>query len=51
MYKEYQICAKCVMDTSDPDIKFDQKGICNHCHTRDGEIKNKVFSGADGKNR
>ena len=28
---EYQICNKCVMDTSDPDIKFDQNGVCNHC--------------------
>lgn len=22
----------CVMDTSDPDIFFDEKGVCNHCH-------------------
>lgn len=28
---EYQICTKCVMDTSDPDIEFDQNGLCNHC--------------------
>lgn len=27
----YQICTQCVMDTSDPDIKFDSQGICNHC--------------------
>jgi N-acetyl sugar amidotransferase len=29
--REYQICTRCVMDTSDPDIVFDEKGICNHC--------------------
>jgi len=23
------------MDTSDPDIVFDQAGVCNHCHQRD----------------
>ncbi len=28
----YRICARCVMDTSDPDISFDRDGICNHCH-------------------
>lgn len=26
------VCATCVMDTSDPDIVFDDAGICNHCH-------------------
>ncbi len=28
---DYQICSRCVMDTSDPDIVFDSEGICNHC--------------------
>lgn len=28
----YQICTRCIMDTSDPDIVFDERGICNHCH-------------------
>ncbi len=27
----YQICKRCVMDTSDPDIMFDERGYCNHC--------------------
>jgi N-acetyl sugar amidotransferase len=27
----YQICVKCVMDTSDPDISFDANGVCSHC--------------------
>ena len=27
----YKICKRCAMDTSDPDIVFDEKGICNHC--------------------
>ncbi|MBU3658436.1 MAG: N-acetyl sugar amidotransferase [Flavobacteriales bacterium] len=29
--RPYQICNRCVMDTSDEDIIFDEKGICNHC--------------------
>lgn len=27
----YQICTRCVMDTSDPDIDFDESGVCSHC--------------------
>ena len=27
----YQICKRCVMDTSDIDIIFDAEGNCNHC--------------------
>ena len=29
--RKYQICTRCVMDTTDPDIVFDEKGQCNHC--------------------
>ncbi|NLL27624.1 MAG: N-acetyl sugar amidotransferase [Bacteroidales bacterium] len=29
--KSYQICQRCVMDTSDEDIIFDENGYCNHC--------------------
>lgn len=29
------ICTRCVMDQSDPDIKFDEQGVCNHCHAYD----------------
>ncbi len=27
----YRICARCVMDTTDPDISFDAESVCNHC--------------------
>jgi N-acetyl sugar amidotransferase len=27
----YQVCARCIMDTTDPDIVFDANGWCNHC--------------------
>ena len=27
----YQICTRCIMDTTDPDIVFDANGWCNHC--------------------
>lgn len=29
--RNYQICRRCVMDTSDPWIRFDAAGVCNHC--------------------
>jgi N-acetyl sugar amidotransferase len=29
--KSYQLCTNCVMDTSDPKITFDEKGMCDHC--------------------
>jgi len=29
--KPYQMCTRCVMDTTDPEIQFDENGICNHC--------------------
>lgn len=29
----YQLCTKCVMDTSNPDIVFDAEGACDHCQT------------------
>tara|TARA_A100001011_G_scaffold384918_1_gene458173 strand:+ start:1508 stop:2683 length:1176 start_codon:yes stop_codon:yes gene_type:complete len=29
--RKYQICKRCVMDTSDKLIQFDSNGICNHC--------------------
>uniref|UniRef100_A0A7C4PIT8 N-acetyl sugar amidotransferase n=1 Tax=Anaerolinea thermolimosa TaxID=229919 RepID=A0A7C4PIT8_9CHLR len=30
--RTYQICANCVMDTSDSKIVFDDKGVCDHCN-------------------
>ena len=30
--RPYQMCTRCVMDTSDPEITFDDEGVCNHCH-------------------
>ena len=27
----YQRCTRCIMDTTDPAISFDVKGVCNHC--------------------
>jgi DNA-directed RNA polymerase subunit N (RpoN/RPB10) len=33
--RPYQQCTRCIMDTTDPDIVFDDNGVCNHCHRHD----------------
>src|SRR3989338_3775950 len=32
MARKYQICTHCIMDTSDPNIQFDENGVCDYCH-------------------
>lgn len=27
----YQICTNCLMDTTDPNISFNEEGVCSHC--------------------
>jgi len=47
--KEYKVCTKCIMDTTDPDITFDNNGICNHCHYHDSLYKQVVPNSIDAK--
>lgn len=35
---EQRMCVRCVMDTTDPDITFDERGVCSHCRHFDGTI-------------
>jgi len=37
------------MDTTDPDIRFDKFGVCNHCHRYDSLLKKRVFTGAEAR--
>lgn len=30
---DYQVCTRCVMDTTAKDIVFDENGVCNYCTT------------------
>ena len=46
-----QVCARCVMDTTDPEIVFDEKGVCNHCHNYDRAVQTMVATGRDGKKK
>lgn len=42
--REYQICTRCVMDTTDTDIVFDENGVCNHCASAEDKIKKLMFT-------
>lgn len=42
------MCKRCVMDTSDPEITFDENGVCNHCHTYDRMVRQYVVDGEAG---
>lgn len=37
--RPYQRCTRCVMDTTDSKIVFDEDGVCNHCRNFDKNIK------------
>lgn len=50
MMREYQICTRCVMDTTDPDIEFDENGVCNHCRKYDEIVKEKILPISERKN-
>lgn len=42
MFRTYKICSRCIMDTSDPDIEFDDLGVCNHCRRYDDQLQRRV---------
>ena len=48
---DYQICTRCIMDTTDPDITFDEHGVCIRCHEYDAMVKNEVHAGPEGKRK
>ncbi len=49
--KSYQMCSRCVMDTSDQKIIFDGEGVCNHCHEFDDVTSKRWFPNEEGANK
>lgn len=45
--KEYRICERCIMDTSDSGIEFDENGICNNCKDYEKVVKEKIIRGKE----
>lgn len=37
--REIQICTRCVMDTTDSKIVFDENGVCDHCRDFEENVK------------
>ena len=51
MKKKYQICSKCVMDTTDSKITFNNQGICDHCIDFETDVKAKWFPNEEGTSK
>lgn len=52
MTNDYKICTKCIMDITDPNIQFDENGICNHCQRYfDEKVKERLFSDEAGQQK
>ena len=47
----YRICDRCIMDTTDPRIVFDEAGGCNHCHDYDQRASQELFAGKEREHR
>ncbi|WPD21316.1 MAG: N-acetyl sugar amidotransferase [Candidatus Electrothrix scaldis] len=41
----YQQCTYCVMDTTDPEIVFDEKGQCHHCRSYQQKVHKLTYQG------
>jgi len=35
MLNNHRICSRCILGTTVPDIRFDEKGVCNYCKIHD----------------
>jgi N-acetyl sugar amidotransferase len=47
--RPYQMCTRCIMDTTDPDIVFDEQGVCSHCHRYIRLLPSRVHRGPTAK--
>lgn len=50
MKKKEKRCSRCILDTTVPEIVFDQKGECNYCKIHD-ELEKKYPLGKEGKRK
>ena len=47
--RPYQICTNCIMDTSDPNIVFDERGWCDYCNNFESTIRPHWHTDQKGK--
>jgi putative aminotransferase len=46
---EYKVCCTCIMDSSDPNIVFDNNGHCDYCNNYNWNIKPNWHTGERGE--
>ncbi len=51
MANAYRSCVQCIMDTTLPDIEFDEKGVCNYCKRYEERIQKDLNYNAAGEAR
>lgn len=51
MEKEIKVCSRCVMDSTVPDIQFDEQGICNYCKQYYEVATKDLYSNEEGEKR
>ena len=49
--RSYQVCANCVMDTTDSMITFNEQGVCDHCNTFKYETLPNWDTGSEGRKK
>src|SRR5688572_33215036 len=42
--KKHQVCVKCIMDTTDTEIRFNDAGVCHYCQEAEAKLKTMVFT-------
>lgn len=50
-HQNYVQCKTCIMDTTDPDITFNDEGVCNHCLEYPLNEKKHVLKGDAGRQK
>ena len=48
---DYKQCSRCIMDTTDEHIYFNENGICNHCIRFEESQKTKWFPNKEGEKK
>lgn len=51
MNEKYRICQRCIIDTTVPDIVFDEAGVCNFCRHYDERVERELFCDEAGRAR
>ena len=51
MANNYKICTRCIMDTTDQEIVFDEKGVCNHCRRYEERAKEELYCDESGQQK